>query len=70
MPALRDPRQDPEAGDRVLIRSEGTPRIVVEIQGALYERKVVWRWLGGTVRRTSTLAEWRQQMEAAHPFWG
>jgi hypothetical protein len=65
MRTKRDPRQEPEAGDQVLIRSEGTPRVVVEIEGDGISRKVTWRWLGGTVRRTSAIRDWRQETKVA-----
>ena len=61
MRITHDPLTDPIAGDRILIRREGTPRIVVQIEHE--SREVVWRWLGGQVRHRSSLSEWRSDAE-------
>ncbi len=57
----RDPRRDPEPGDRVLLRHEGVERLVLELRGG----GVVWRWLGSQKQWTSSIYEWRQDLESA-----
>ena len=54
---LRDPRTTPLTGDKVLIRSEGTTRIVL----AVAADQVVWRFEGGSVKRTTSLSGWRNE---------
>jgi hypothetical protein len=63
----RDPRRDPQPGDRVLLGHEGTARLVLEVKGteALIGGEVTWRWLGGTQRRKTPIVEWRRDLEAA-----
>jgi len=55
-PPSRDPRTYPATGDRVLLRSEGTERVVIEVTTAA----VTWRYAGGSARRTDTHRVWAQ----------
>jgi len=61
MPVLRDPRTNPFKGDRVLIRSEGTVRVVL----AVAADQVAWRFEGGTVKRTTSLSGWKSEAAQA-----
>lgn len=60
-PPKRDPRSTPVPGDRLLLKTEGACRIVLEVG----TDKVVWRFLGGTVKRTSRPHEWYIEMTSA-----
>jgi len=56
-PPLRDPRNAPITNDRVRLSAEGTTRIVI----AVAADQVVWRFEGGSAKRTVSLAEWRNE---------
>jgi hypothetical protein len=45
----------------VLVRAEGTERIVVEVKAT----EVIWRFAGGDYRRTVTLHGWRTDTVSA-----
>lgn len=57
---VRDPRRDPRVKDRLLLGTEGTERVIVDLTGG-----VVWRFLGGTQKRTDSIERWRADMETA-----
>lgn len=60
-PPKRDPRSTPVPGDRLLLRAEGAPRIVLE--AGIDE--VIWRFAGGFMKRTSRPREWYAEMASA-----
>jgi hypothetical protein len=57
----RDPRTNPAVNDRILLKSEGSERIITSVSSEV----VIWRYAGGTVKRTSSLALWRNETSMA-----
>lgn len=61
-PLFRDPRQNPRSGDRLVVGTEGSGRLVVTVEN---DEAVVWRYLGGHILRRDSLSAWRRDCEGA-----